>query len=299
MPPLLPSLPVSLDGDRGNYGAWPDGVNPFSLEGLHRQGHRRYKDDLGRTEEWSTEASFAAEDESVQALGDDGSDAVELFDDFCVFPPPAGYSRAASWEDQACGTTSPITTPVASCISTDPALAAGCERYLPGHGRPLAGILASYTAWLTPQMASTRTSSPPRSSSYARRTGVSRCRDPIGRRLPTPACVAGPPSNCPATAAAARCSPTPAFMLVDSAEGPEADSGVIAPHTRRRHQSSQRLHSLRVSWDSSKAVRWFRIVDTLRTTLSHYNPSLDASTDHSLDTTPTAHREPPLCKPSH
>jgi hypothetical protein len=114
MPPSLPSLPVSVDGDRGIYGTWPDGVNPFSLEGLYRQGHRRYKDDLGRTEEWSTEASFAAEDESVQALGDDESDDVEMFDDFRVFPPPAGYSHAASWGDQASGTTSRTTTPVTS-----------------------------------------------------------------------------------------------------------------------------------------------------------------------------------------
>jgi hypothetical protein len=33
MPPSLSSLPVSVDGDRGIYAAWPDGVNPFSLEG--------------------------------------------------------------------------------------------------------------------------------------------------------------------------------------------------------------------------------------------------------------------------
>jgi hypothetical protein len=139
MPPSLPSLPVSVDGDRGIYGAWPDGVNPFSLEGLHRQGHRRYKDDLGRTEEWSTEASFAAENESPQALGDDESDDVEMFDDFRAFPPPAGYSRAASWEDQASGTASPT-----SWTSTDPAPAAVGERYLPDHGRRVAGILAQF-----------------------------------------------------------------------------------------------------------------------------------------------------------
>jgi hypothetical protein len=144
MPPSLPSLPVSVDGDRGICAAWPDGVNPFSLEGLHRQGHRRYKEDLSRTEEWSTEASFAAEDESVQALGENESDDVELFDDFRAFPPPAVYSRAASWEDQASGTTSRTTTPVAVCTSADPAPATVGERYLPDHGRRIAGILAQF-----------------------------------------------------------------------------------------------------------------------------------------------------------
>jgi hypothetical protein len=144
MPPSLPSLPVPVDGDRGIYGTRPDGVNPFSLEGLHRQGHHRNKDDLSRTEEWSTQASFAAEDESVQALADDESDDVEMFDDFRAFPPPAGYSHAASWEDQASGITSRTTTPVMPCISTDPAPATVGERHLPDHGRRIAGILAQF-----------------------------------------------------------------------------------------------------------------------------------------------------------
>jgi hypothetical protein len=116
---------------------------PLLTRGTAPSSHRRYKDDLSRTEEWSTEASFVAEDESVQALRDGESDDVEMFDDFRAFPPPAGYSRATSWEDQAFGTTSRTTTPVTSCTSTDAASATVGERYLPDHGRRLAGPLTS------------------------------------------------------------------------------------------------------------------------------------------------------------
>jgi hypothetical protein len=294
---------------------------------------------------------------------------VEMFDDFRAFPPPAGYSRAASWEDQASGTTSPITTPVTSCISTDPAPATVNERCLPDLGGHLAGILAQFErgtilrrlgvegslsdealavadivlersvadALTVDLEVSSRTDpSPPPSLSplpaeaaaltrwssltpslknvylypgidwllaFVKRGAIARhsprlprrvwlhrladtsngfdediftpteqlithtepeyhgvvaasddaAVDHIGhRRLPTPARVAGPPPDCAATAAAARCSPAPAFMLLDSAEGPEADSGVIAPHTRRAATNRRSASTTSASRESAQ-----------------------------------------------